>query len=241
MLLKKTTHFRALFEGLVAYGLSRGVPFEDAQDLVCNSIEAAYKGFDPERGEFAALCYTTLSNRIKNYWRARKPTEPLAEDDNLRDPSPGESLRDDVEYDNDLLEQIMADLTVTERDFLVEMRLVLEELEGRAVSETSRRLGIAPEKGWDIFRRIQRKAQRLSLPPRSVSRPAVVPVAVQTEPPKDASTRKGTVMYCLVPSEAVSPEIRLLSQVVSIQGAFDAFASRLNRRDRSAIEMFLLP
>ena len=40
-------------------------------------VEAALKKFDPARGGFAALAQTALANRVKNYWRDRKPVDPL--------------------------------------------------------------------------------------------------------------------------------------------------------------------
>jgi hypothetical protein len=77
MLSHDHARFRSLFDGLMGYALNHGIRFEDAQDLVAASIEASFRNFDPARGAFGALCQATLSNRIKNYWRDRKPLDPL--------------------------------------------------------------------------------------------------------------------------------------------------------------------
>ena len=54
----------------------------------------------------------------------------------------------------------MAELTTEEKEFLLVLQSVLDEMDTRAVSEAARRMGMEPAKGWDLFRKIQRKATR---------------------------------------------------------------------------------
>jgi DNA-directed RNA polymerase specialized sigma24 family protein len=154
--------FRRLFEDLIGYGLSRHVPFHDVEDLVGSTIEAALKHFDTAKGTFRALCFTTLSNLIKNYWRDRKPNDPIGDLDipdlDRPDVLEGEEGRDHMKK---MIDRIRKDLTPEEEAFLKALGEAFEELESRAVSEAARVLGMDPQKGWDIFRKIQRKAKAL--------------------------------------------------------------------------------
>jgi DNA-directed RNA polymerase specialized sigma24 family protein len=154
--------FRRSFDILLTFALRKGVPFGDAQDLVQATIVAALDRFDEGRGAYLAYCTAILANRIKNYWRDRKPTEPIDNID-LTDTD----LLDQIEREEErarmkkMIDRISAELTPEESAFLKALGKACEELESRAVSQAARSLGLEPEKGWDIFRRIQRKARAL--------------------------------------------------------------------------------
>ncbi len=155
-------NFRRSFDVLLSFALRKGVPFEDAQELVQASIVAALDRFDEGKGAYLGYCTTILGNRIKNYWRDRKPTESI---DDVDIPDPG--FQDDLEREEErarmtkMIRRISRELTPEEAAFLKALGVATEELESRAVSHAARLLGLEPEKGWDIFRRIQRKAKTL--------------------------------------------------------------------------------
>lgn len=152
--------YRTLFLELMQYCLARGIPFAEAQDLVGASVEAALRKYDPARGAFAALAQTALVNRVKNHWRDRKQTGPLDDAGGLEDPDTRPDAFDDNGYEQAWLRTIMAALAPEEKEFLLALHGVLEEMDTRAVSEAARRLGITPLKGWDLLRKIRRKATR---------------------------------------------------------------------------------
>jgi DNA-directed RNA polymerase specialized sigma24 family protein len=155
-------NFRSTWESLLGFALRRGVPFQDAEDLVSSTIQVALDRFTGERGKFLPFCMTVLSNRIKNHWRDQKTHEPFDDEDFPGDeqPSPMEG-EEEIARMRTMIERIRQSLSPEEKEFMSAMGTVLEEMESRAVSETARTLGLPPEKGWDLFRRIQRKANSL--------------------------------------------------------------------------------
>jgi len=157
--------FRVFYDSLVRSASSRGILLADAQDLAGDAIERALSGFDPAKGEFPAFCRAILSNLMKNYWRDRKKTEEFPNDEGPVDPDPfidalelAESLREI----RAALSEIKKSLSPRENAFLQHLQDVLEESGPRAISEAARRTGLTPAKGWDLFRKIQRKARGLS-------------------------------------------------------------------------------
>jgi DNA-directed RNA polymerase specialized sigma24 family protein len=162
--------YRPLFEELMRYCLMRGIGFADAQDLVGGAIEAALKKYDPARGGFPALAQTAVVNRVKNYWRDRKPLDPLDGAGEVADPEASPEALDQAAHDHERLRGIMAELTTEEKEFLLVLQSVLDEMDVRAVSEAARRLGMDPAKGWDLFRKIRRKATRPKVSERSMAK-----------------------------------------------------------------------
>jgi len=144
---------------LLGIALSYGLPLADAEDLVSETLIKALDHFEPERGAFPVFCRTILRNNLKNYWRDRKLHLEL-HPDSLSDTDPAALNRYDHAHVAYVLECISGELTEDEREFLMMLGNVLQEMESRAVSEAARRLGLPTSKGWDIFRRIQRKARK---------------------------------------------------------------------------------
>jgi len=153
--------FRSFYDSLVRSATSKGIILADAQDLAGDAIERALSGFDPAKGEFPAFCRTILSNLMKNYWRDKKRTEELPEEGPV-DPDPP---IDPLELAETILEiraalsDIKKSLSPEENLFLKHLQEVLDESGSRAISEAARRSGLTPAKGWDLFRKIQRKAR----------------------------------------------------------------------------------
>lgn len=156
-----------IWDALLRLALSRGVPFQDAEDLVSTALRNALDHHDSTRGELLPFCKTILYNAIKNYWRDRKAALPF-EDEQWPHPDGGPDLdleeKERIESMKRTVEQLSRLLSEEERAFMKLLGQVVDELGDRAVSETARRLGLKPTKGWDLFRRIQRKAQSLEAP-----------------------------------------------------------------------------
>jgi hypothetical protein len=179
--------FRLFHDSLVRAAVSKGIVWEDAQDLAGGAVEKALAGFDPAKGEFSAYCHTILANLIKNYWRDKKKTDEFVEDGYVVP----ESAIDPVELAETLrevrsaLSEIAKSLSTEENAFLNHLQDVLDESGPRAISEAARRSGLTPAKGWDLFRKIQRKARavasRLAPEGRTSSEPTISPAPVMVE------------------------------------------------------------
>ncbi len=205
--------------------LRKRVPYHDAEDIVSETLLKATETFDQQRGDFDGFCYSILRNKIKNYWRDKKPQTTLEDGQYPNDdPSPISIMIENEaeERAKAVIAAISPLLTNDERTFLEMLGQVLAELEGRAVTETSRRLGIEPLKGHDIFRRIQRKALKMQPPP----------------PSRDMSQDKDTgVRYSIrMPGiDELDPDEISLATVWATQTSFHRFVQSLALAQREKL------
>lgn len=242
--------FGQLFQELMRFCLVRGIPLADAEDLVGSAVEAAVRSYDPARGAFAALAQTALANRVKNHWRDRKPLDPLDAAGEIPDPDAHPDVLDAVAHEQERLRGIMKELTEDEKAFLLVLQSVLDEMDDRAVSEAARRMGLTAAKGWDLFRKIQRKAHRAgrmddqvafrvlesAAPLRieidlSVNEP-LAPPAASAPAPDHASKPKVPdfpEMSALVREEgSVDLPMRALARFIAMEQAFARFRAGLS-------------
>lgn len=231
---KENIRFQLLFEELIRFATSKGVPFVEAEDLAASSVEAAYKVFDPARGSFPPLCMRTMANRLKNYWRDRKPNVPIPEDELLPDPDWEERFRaGEKGEERRMLERIESKLTPGEREFLAELHAVYEELDDRAVSEAARRLGLEPAKGWDIFRRIQRKATALR------EKPAEPQPVVRSKVADESLDLEASIAYMPRFESVIPGEMQLLAECVALDVAVERLRGRLPAAMIKQVELYL--
>jgi DNA-directed RNA polymerase specialized sigma24 family protein len=246
--------FKKLFDELMRYCLHRGIGFADAQDLVGASVESALKKFDPARGGFAALAQTTLTNRVKNYWRDRKPVDPLDAAGEITDPDASPEIFDEMSHDHERLRGIMAELTIEEKEFLLVLQSVLDDVDTRAVSEAARRMGMQPAKGWDLFRKIQRKAIRGTVVERRramYTRPSIPPpadlavfeessVSIMMELPAPSAAgpeRAGEPFAMRGPRRAsIDLSVRALAAFAAMEQAFTHFCAGLSPESAEALK-----
>jgi hypothetical protein len=154
----------ALWRRLVAAGLRAGARYEDAQDLSSQAILRALEAHDPARGAFEPFCRAIHANLLKNHWRDRRPTREFDPEmdggvDGF-DPQVWLVILEDREMLRDISDRILAALEPEEAVFFLALAEAYRETERAAVTAVARRLGHEPLRGWDIFRRIQRKARR---------------------------------------------------------------------------------
>lgn len=164
-LLKQKTELQVVWQKLLAFARSRQIPSRDAEDLVSEALRKALDRLDDTRGGLLPFSMTVLHNAMKNYWRDRKIQVPFDDDESFAcDDRPDMLLeeKEKLETMKRTIEQLSALLSAEELQFLKMFGEVMEDLEDRAVSETARRLAIAPAKGWNIFRKIQRKARSIA-------------------------------------------------------------------------------
>ena len=153
----------ALWRLLVSRALRSGVRYEDARDLASEAVRKALEAHAPDRGPFAPFCRAIHANLLKNHWRDRKPTEEFDPGTDPRespdDPFGEIALEEGREMMRRIAEQILASLSPQEAAFFLALADAQRETERTAVTAAARRLGIRPLQGWNLFRRIQRKAR----------------------------------------------------------------------------------
>ncbi len=163
--------FQSNWDRLVKIVYGKGVPYIDAEDLVSATLQVALENYDDERGEFFPFCHEILRNKIKNFWRDRRIHDPIDEVD-IPDTFYAAAFEEVQERERmkEMIERIQNVLTEEEKEFLNALGRVYEEFEDAAVSQAAVAVGLEPLKGWNIFRRIQRKAKHL-FPVREIEEP----------------------------------------------------------------------
>jgi RNA polymerase sigma factor (sigma-70 family) len=148
---------------LMNAALRKGVHYQDAEDLVSDSIIAGMNEYNATRGDFAGFCFTILKNRMKNHWRSmsRHPHEEYVDE---RKGGGQESAGDEIERRERMkaaklaLEKILRKLTRAEREFYEAYLIELQDADTTLVAKAARRIGISLQEAHNRFRRIQRKA-----------------------------------------------------------------------------------
>lgn len=172
------------------FAITLGLPSDDAKDIVQNAIINTLKTFDPERGEFLSLARTAVRNLTKNHWRDKERHGSVVDPDLISDSDTNEEswmIAEQQRSDTRELEAIMKRLDPEEQTFLKTLGELLHETGGRVVLEASRKCGLTPDQGWNLMRKIQRKARRIRAkreePPAATSMPAPVEVGYSLEMP----------------------------------------------------------
>jgi DNA-directed RNA polymerase specialized sigma24 family protein len=101
---------------LVRTALSRGLPVQDAEDVVIQAYEKAARAYDPARGGFEPLLYKVVVNDCRYWWRTQQRWERVR-GAILR--FPGASMRSGppaAEMANKRQEALLEALTPEERD-----------------------------------------------------------------------------------------------------------------------------
>jgi len=159
-------NFRAFFNKLARAASSRGIPDADSEDLSAEAIERALGSFDPAKGSFQPYCNVVLANLMKNYWQRKKKTEEYTDPEGPVDPASaidGLELQETIREYSIAVSEIKKLLLPEEKTFLEHLQHVLDERVSGAISEAARRAGITPAKGWDLFRKVQRKVRKSSM------------------------------------------------------------------------------
>ena len=91
--------YNQYYTPILRYIVKRISNYQDAEDLAANVFVAAYKhydGFDPSRASAATWLYMICSSRLKNYYRDRKESVSLDDEDNPIDVSSDELIEEAV-------------------------------------------------------------------------------------------------------------------------------------------------
>ncbi|MBK6504253.1 MAG: hypothetical protein IPG02_00900 [Ignavibacteria bacterium] len=141
---------------------------EEFEDIFQDAIIVAIKKFDNERGEFDGFFSTVFENRVRNYLRDIRLRIMLTKIDTYENI---EELEEEAIDDSEFLDyfksiehfsnSLKKKLSESESTFFDELKNVVVDNPQGFVSITSRNLGMEPNKGWDVWRRVQRKITQL--------------------------------------------------------------------------------
>lgn len=196
--------FSEVYARLLRAALWRRVPYQDAEEIVSDVLLKAITAFDASRGQFEPFCRTILHNRVANYFRSRQDN-PIGLDGNEKAPSSADpqktmELNEVMREIREIIEKVFGLLTKQERQFLLTLEEVLAEQEKSTVSETARKLGLTPQEGWNIMRRIQRKAERLR------ARVEALELGLLAEEEAMPSFVKHDRRFSILPAPSIRPE-----------------------------------
>lgn len=155
--------FVELWNKLLRYSRRYKISHEDLEDIVSESIIKALEHFDADRGSFESLCLVIIKNNVFNFTRDNKFLFLLVLIDDAGDIiEPYPETFEDKESNKlavKFIDKLKEKLDEEELNLLKAMYDLCESSDKPNISNASRLIGIEPTKGWDIFRRIQRKAK----------------------------------------------------------------------------------
>jgi DNA-directed RNA polymerase specialized sigma24 family protein len=200
-------NFKQFREKLRYTAVRKGVHYDDIDLLIDKSIENGINNFDKSRGEYLAFCRTILENLIKNYFRYGKKyihfdednIPPIIEvDRDLED-------RERINHMKKIVAMIVDKLDEKEKSFFLEYKKLLSEYEQISVSEAARRLGLPPNEGWNIVRKIQRRAEEYR---DDLEKLEVLTPVVRGKMPVDKTLKKTASpnMICCLTMNMPSPD-----------------------------------
>lgn len=155
-------NFNKFRNKLLDYSRRFKIPFEDIEEIVNDSILKAIENFDSERGSFESLCIVILKHKVLNFKRDNSYLYFLVlldENENIFEAN-DRSIEDkeNVEMALKFLSKLRNELSEEERKLFNEIYDMCENSGKMSISKASKNIGVEPLKGWDLFRKIQRKA-----------------------------------------------------------------------------------
>ncbi len=158
-------NFLKFRETLLLYSNNWKISFQDREEIVNDTILKGLETFNESKGNFEGYCRKILKNKLINFTISNRHSYLLiAIDDN------DEIFRLD-EYDYEKKEsdaialkfivELKALLSKDELRLFNEIYLSCENLRKVDISKASKNIGLTAAKGWDTFRRIQRRANKL--------------------------------------------------------------------------------
>ena len=164
-ILKNNSEFLRFRNSLLAYGRKFRISFEDTEEIANDSILKALEDFIVDKGSFEAYSKIIFKNKLLNFQKRlrSKYLFLIIEDDDVFTGDDGLYYE---KYENTMvslkfLDILSGSLSEPELKFFNKFKVVCEQSDTKFIAETSKALGIENNKGWDVFRKIQRKAKNL--------------------------------------------------------------------------------
>lgn len=162
------SEFRSFWLNLIAYSGKFRISREDAEEIANDAILKAMDFYDENRGSFESLCKVILKNKLINFKRDKAELYLMIYIDEFENNFSADDYISELETEQKNIPALMFianlrnKLKPDEVIFFDELYKLCKETCKLNISEASKNLGLLPEKGWDVFRKIQRKANNLS-------------------------------------------------------------------------------
>jgi len=157
--------FKIFRNRLLNYSRKWNISYEDKEEIVNDTLIIAMERFIEERGSFEAYCRLILKNLLINFTIANKHLYLLTTlDDNEEIVQADHSSIEDNESNSiatAFLQKLKGKLKNDEVKLFEYIYKSCDKLKSINISDASRAIDIEPSKGWDMFRKIQRKALTL--------------------------------------------------------------------------------
>lgn len=145
-----------------------GLRDEDSEDIFQETIIIVLRKFNSDRGEFENFFFTVYENKIKNFLARENLKRVLFTDEEFEnlensseDENPDFGLSNYFNSMEHFSNSLKKRLSEEEIQFYEELGNVIMENSSGFISITARNLGMEPTKGWDLWRKIQRKSKSL--------------------------------------------------------------------------------
>ncbi len=145
-----------------------GLRDEDSEDLFEEAIIIGIRKFNSDKGEFENFFFKVYENKIKNFLARENLKRVLFSDEEFEklensseDENPDFGLSDYFNSMEHFSNSLKKRLSEEEIQFYEELRNVIMDNSNGFISITARNLSMEPSKGWDVWRKIQRKSKSL--------------------------------------------------------------------------------
>lgn len=149
---------------LINYSRKYKIQFEDLEEIVNDSIFKAWNNCNEDRGKFESYCLVIIKNKIFNFTRDNANLYLLVLIDENEDIFEADEYSIEDKENNIMalkyFDKLRTRLSEEELKLFDELYKMCESFTKADISKASRNIGLDPEKGWNLFKKIQRKAVR---------------------------------------------------------------------------------
>jgi DNA-directed RNA polymerase specialized sigma24 family protein len=166
MVLSKTSqkNYDDFKNKLINYSRKYKIQLEDLEEIVNDSIFKAWNNCNEDRGKFESYCLVIIKNKIFNFTRDNANLFLLVLIDENEDIFKADEYSIEDKENNIIalkyFDKLRTRLSEEELKLFDELYKMCESFTKADISKASRNIGLDPEKGWNLFRKIQRKAVR---------------------------------------------------------------------------------
>lgn len=159
-------NFYKYWNSLINYAVTFKIRKEDAQDIATDTILKALEYFNKDRGNFETYCRFILKRKVLDFKRIYADTYLLMfidDEGEIVDPEKNQyDEKETNELSDSFLKELKTELDEKELKLFGSLILYCQSSEKISVSAAAENIGLDKYKGWDLFRKIQRKAKQLN-------------------------------------------------------------------------------
>ncbi len=158
-------NFNIFREKLLSYSNQFNVSYEAREEMVTDTILAAIDSFDHDKGSFEGYCRVILKNKIFNFMKDKKNLLVITSLDDLEEILPAHEISIEAKENEKstlmFFEKLKNELNPDELEVFNATMETCDELSKINITKVSEKIGIRTDVAWNIFRKIQRKANKL--------------------------------------------------------------------------------